>query len=93
MQSAEAVEKAAKEAKRQVELVMPAIILVVWTASAVALTYHTKWTLSSHGAAFTFPVFYTFVTTTTILIFTSLTRFIFFFIFCYIFLQCFINRF
>ena len=40
--SAEAVEKAAKEAKHQVELVMPAIILVVWTASAVALTYHTK---------------------------------------------------
>jgi drug/metabolite transporter (DMT)-like permease len=66
-QSAEAVEKAAKEAKRQVELVMPAIILVVWTASAVALTYHTKWTLSSHGAEFTFPVFYTFVTTTAIL--------------------------
>ena len=66
--SAEAVEKAAKEAKHQVELVMPAIILVVWTASAVALTYHTKWTLSSHGAAFTFPVFYTFVTTATILL-------------------------
>jgi len=66
--SAEAVEKAAKEAKHQVELVMPAIILVVWTASAVALTYHTKWTLSSSGAAFTFPVFYTFVTTVVIFI-------------------------
>jgi len=69
--SAEAVEKAAKEAKHQVELVMPAIILVVWTASAVALTYHTKWTLSSHGAAFTFPVFYTF--TTTLIIFLGCT--------------------
>ena len=66
--TAEGVDKVAKEAKRQVELVMPAIILVVWTAAAVALTYHTKWTLSSHGAAFSFPVFYTFVTTLTILV-------------------------
>ena len=62
------VEKAAAEAKHQVELVMPAIILVTWTTAAVALTYHTKWSLSSHGAAFTFPVFFTFTTTTSILL-------------------------
>jgi len=65
--------EAAEAAKKQMEIALPAIILIVWATSSIALTYFSKWVLAAEddekhpGAGFTFPVFYTFVTTFAIL--------------------------
>jgi len=66
--STTALSGAAEAAYHKVEIALPALVLIVWVASTVALTYLTKWALAGEesrhpGAGFSFPVFYTLVTT------------------------------
>lgn len=69
------VEETADEYYHRIEFALPAFILIIWMTATVALTYLTKWALSperrvdedfkfqKHGVGFSFPTFYTLVTT------------------------------
>lgn len=63
------VEESLEEYHRRVEWAVPALVLAVWATATVALTYLTKWALSTpsethDGAGFAFPTFYTLTTFT-----------------------------
>ena len=66
------LEAAGAEVVHKMEVLLPTIVLSVWIVAGIWLTYLTKWALSATddakhpGAGFTFPVFYTFCTTSTI---------------------------
>lgn len=61
------VEETLEEYQHRVEWAVPALVLTVWATATVALTYLTKWALSTptethDGAGFAFPTFYTLIT-------------------------------
>lgn len=66
------LEEASAEVVHKMEVLLPTIVMSVWIACSIWLVYFTKWALSATddekhpGAGFTFPVFYTLCTTTTI---------------------------